>query len=507
MVRFRSGIAMSELSQTLQDAIRVTRKLGLQFIWIDALCIIQKEDDLRDFKEESIKMAYYYGNAYITIAAGSASSLRDGFLNLRTDTNPVPCDFDYSRPLRPDDGSYGQPVFTAGAVRACLSSSPEVGALLTRGWTFQEAVLSHRVIVYDQRQIMWNCHRLESREDGLVRLSRGMAYCSPYKWPKSIESMAEKRFNGDGASLSAIQEKSQLKKKLMRDWYNLLRQYTTRNIGNSDDRMTAMAGIAQKMAVYLDSRYIFGIWETDIIRGLLWRNGSGMSQILRSIPLRRTHRRVPSWSWACVDGSIHVENYERCDEKYMDVSNLRAEFLHAELASDNPWDPIRGANESFGLEPVSILLIKGILKPIQSSEAEFLQYSFKQPWLYTFWLPRRQKCSDVVTLLESAAPKEIKVAPRKVVGIAVFDIVADKTNQRDVLYCLRLTVTLGLLLVAVSRTSRGDIPHQASRDIAAAAPEDTIGSCSNKQCQEPQNAEVRYSRVGVVLVDRGRKMV
>ena len=34
------GIASRELPQTFTDAIEITRKLGVDYIWIDSLCII-----------------------------------------------------------------------------------------------------------------------------------------------------------------------------------------------------------------------------------------------------------------------------------------------------------------------------------------------------------------------------------------------------------------------------------------------------------------------------------
>lgn len=37
----KSGFALAELSQTIQDAIAVGRKLRINHIWVDALCIIQ----------------------------------------------------------------------------------------------------------------------------------------------------------------------------------------------------------------------------------------------------------------------------------------------------------------------------------------------------------------------------------------------------------------------------------------------------------------------------------
>ncbi|KAI9708521.1 MAG: hypothetical protein M1820_003983 [Bogoriella megaspora] len=479
--QFKRGINISELSRSLQDAIHVTRKLGIRYIWIDALCIIQNEENLDDFKEESVKMADYYGNAYITIAVGSAASSQEGFLNQRTSSKPVSCALDYSRPGWNDGSPESRMDPSLGSVYAGLLSSSDVGPLITRGWTFQEAVLSHRLIIFGQNQIMWKCQRLECHEDGLMQKSSGLSYCSPYKWPMSTDTLPGKTQDYH-SSLLTHRESPQLRKRLLLDWYNLLRQYTTRKLGNSEDKMAAMAGIAQKMAVCLESRYIFGIWEIDAIRGLLWRNGSGLGNVLRSVPLQRTNRSAPSWSWACMDGSIHVENYGHADKKYADPANHRAEIVRMRSVGST-WDPIRSRDKNDEKDQASTLIVRGVLKPAQRSDEDFLQYPIKKRWLGTFWLPNRRKCLSVVTLLESMQ-EDANIRPNEVIGIAVFDTAADKANGYDKLYCLRITASLGLLLIPNRLAAQPD-----TSALAAGSP----GSFQNTQRQ--------YSRVGVVLVE------
>lgn len=63
-----AGIHWDELSKTFQDAIKISQGLGVQFIWIDSLCIIQ--DDQDDFEIECAQMGMVYSKAYCTIAVG-----------------------------------------------------------------------------------------------------------------------------------------------------------------------------------------------------------------------------------------------------------------------------------------------------------------------------------------------------------------------------------------------------------------------------------------------------
>ncbi|KAH8586049.1 heterokaryon incompatibility, partial [Bisporella sp. PMI_857] len=62
-----SGIEIHFLPQTFQDAIEVTRKLDIRFLWIDALCILQ--DDSDDKLKEIWNMGEIYRDSFVTIAA------------------------------------------------------------------------------------------------------------------------------------------------------------------------------------------------------------------------------------------------------------------------------------------------------------------------------------------------------------------------------------------------------------------------------------------------------
>ena len=60
-------IAWAELPKTFQDAIHITRRLCVEYLWIDSLCIIQGDDD--DWKEQSREMGAIYGHSWLNIAA------------------------------------------------------------------------------------------------------------------------------------------------------------------------------------------------------------------------------------------------------------------------------------------------------------------------------------------------------------------------------------------------------------------------------------------------------
>jgi hypothetical protein len=79
--QLKDGIDEADLAPTLKDAVVVTRELGLEHLWVDALCI--KQDDGTDKAVEIARMCEIYGNAAVTIAASRSSSVDEGFLNPR----------------------------------------------------------------------------------------------------------------------------------------------------------------------------------------------------------------------------------------------------------------------------------------------------------------------------------------------------------------------------------------------------------------------------------------
>jgi Heterokaryon incompatibility protein (HET) len=76
---YLQGIPLANLPKTYRDAIAVTRRLGIRYLWIDSLCIIQ--DSSEDWEKECIKMPQIYQNSTVIIAGPAASGCESGFLD------------------------------------------------------------------------------------------------------------------------------------------------------------------------------------------------------------------------------------------------------------------------------------------------------------------------------------------------------------------------------------------------------------------------------------------
>jgi hypothetical protein len=197
----RRGIEVPKLPKTFRDAIRVTRELGKQYLWIDSLCIIQ--NDSRDWKKEAKTMKMVYSMAYFTIAATSAPDSKHGFLKPREQRKfvkiekPPPPPPPPPRPTRiSQEDRYNQlrkfeaqykaekeykfyEVRGGGYMRELGAdlAPPEVkqfplyicehiddftrhveeSVLNSRAWVFQERGLSRRILHFSAAQTYWEC--------------------------------------------------------------------------------------------------------------------------------------------------------------------------------------------------------------------------------------------------------------------------------------------------------------------------------------------------------------
>lgn len=144
----KDGINVDALPATFRDAVITTRKLGIRYLWIDSICIIQKsENDDGDFNAESGKMEMVFSSAYCIIAASRAINHESGFLQ------------EYGRKRRyvtlrrPGDKA---DFYICESIDD-FENNILNGFLNQRGWVFQEHALARRTIFFADTQTYWEC--------------------------------------------------------------------------------------------------------------------------------------------------------------------------------------------------------------------------------------------------------------------------------------------------------------------------------------------------------------
>lgn len=163
------NLPMGIIPQSFQDAFIYTRKLGIRYLWIDALCIIQ--DSQNDWKIECSKMAEVYRNAYLVIAALDAPNSQAGFLARREGPSILPAKLPY---ITKHGGVFGEMLLQPFGYVAGLREQTRGNNLLqTRAWTLQEYLLSRRTLFMGKTQAYWEYSKrnLTQSQDKLPALA------------------------------------------------------------------------------------------------------------------------------------------------------------------------------------------------------------------------------------------------------------------------------------------------------------------------------------------------
>ena len=308
-----------ELPKTFTDAIAVTRKLGVKYLWIDALCIIQDSDE--DRAVECSKMGMYYRNSYLTISALDASNSSDGFLNRRL---PVP----QANLFEGQDLQLRPKTLTRAAI---FQKSP----LGKRGWTLQERLLSTRVLHYGETEIFWECFTCSCRE-GTTKEHKGNEDV------RDLASSEGEDFKRLTLATSADPKEPDCGAFAL--WYRIIRQFSQRLLTYQDDALPAIAGLAASIASKHNLRYIAGLWAEDL-DGLLWQVEQSTFYDNKQTLAKNYHKRVaglPTWSWASLSQAVRYPFiYE-----HRTLSRISALFATANLGVEptNPFGKLTGGS-------------------------------------------------------------------------------------------------------------------------------------------------------------------
>ncbi|EXF75137.1 heterokaryon incompatibility protein [Colletotrichum fioriniae PJ7] len=287
LISAKEGVEDASLPQTFRDAVIITRKLGVKYLWIDSLCILQKNgreqdpDSKKDWDKESQLMENIFGSAYLTIAASCASNRFEGFLTPRPPRKFVT--------MRGDDGAQ----FHVCEIIDKFETDVEKGELNQRGWVLQERALSQRTLHFTSNQTYWECGdgiRCETFTKAVNNIS---AFLNDSNFPHSVESFK------DGKKLQYYQYLYEL--------------YSSLKLTYKTDRPQAIAGLEQRLMRALDSTGGYGVIRTNFHRDLLWQRRNTGTTLQRIV--FPAGKDVPSWSWMAFDGEIRFMNVPLGDLK------------------------------------------------------------------------------------------------------------------------------------------------------------------------------------------------
>lgn len=284
------GLCVLNLAPTIADAITVTHELGERFVWVDSLCIIQ--DDEVDKAEQLAHMDDVYRLALLTIVAATSS----------------------------EDGSdNGIPGVRTGVSRAELhdvsirglrlrQTAPDLDWALqncrwhSRAWTFQEYLLSRRLLIFLPTQAYFKCERIQFCESYTDHRCISAAVQAA---PVDVSSMLPccDRTITD-VQVDGRRDEAPLNYNI--SYETLVASYTKRQMTFGIDALNAVRGLLSLLSREQSVGFVCGMPVPHLADYFLTWQPRGLSQ--RRECATQNGAKFPTWSWAGWQGEVAYQH-------------------------------------------------------------------------------------------------------------------------------------------------------------------------------------------------------
>lgn len=321
------GISVAQLGKTVQDAVQVSNKLGIRYLWIDALCILQDNSDDKD--REIANMASYYQGGVLAICAASAKSYAEGFLSSSEPNaysiGPFGLEFKEGQRIVSKDPFTPWSQMDEAEIRKVAAESTVnhvqpfkmqddsiVEPITLHAWTFQEAILSTRLLIFSSQQIYWCCQQSYVGCGGVQSFEKTEVIhpdCPGEQGKVCVCGVSLVRHTTPLDPVPRIFTlRTHNRTSTDAQWDMVVTKFSGRARTVESDKLIAFAAAAEYFETLFGARgphiqYAAGLWFSrenpfSFVRQLVWSSQSPAT-------VRRPGCfRAPSWSWASIDGQI-----------------------------------------------------------------------------------------------------------------------------------------------------------------------------------------------------------
>ena len=264
------GLTKEKLPRTIKDSIKLTRMLGLQYLWTDSLALIH--DEGFQYHDD-----WVYARAALTVVAGSGKDANAGLPGVREESRTLHQEIEEVKP--------GLRLMVSHLAEDYISTSQWD----SRAWTFQERMLSRRCLLFVNGRIYYQCRRA--------------TYCEDIEAPKH-----------NGWSLNSIDMPTRIfREPPIIQFTSGVELYTQRELTNPNDILNGFEGVKLVLEKRIGSNVFYGVVEDMLDSSLIWESTKR---------LRHRHN-FPTWSWAGWIGEIQW--------KYAELAESWIEW-HADIA-------------------------------------------------------------------------------------------------------------------------------------------------------------------------------
>jgi hypothetical protein len=278
------------VSETIRDAMIVTKELDLRYLWVDALCIVQ--DDFSEKYAQMAVMAQIYSHAAVCLIAAAGSDANAGLPGVTSARSLW-----HQSAIEVDNGLW------IGKRMPGMALLLDESHWMTRGWTYQEFFFSRRCLVFTESETFWYCGVLTHRE------SRDEEYAGR---SENYLDLARNRAD-DPANTSLtignwITASSNKDRICLWEFYRVcVSEYSQRNLTYHEDSVDAFRSLAQSFSTLYRTRenpqpVRFNIPEGILLAALYWKRHKNAPRLTRRQKLGSP--LFPSWCWAAWQGHV-----------------------------------------------------------------------------------------------------------------------------------------------------------------------------------------------------------
>ncbi|KAH7259885.1 heterokaryon incompatibility protein-domain-containing protein [Fusarium solani] len=367
--------------ETIADAIEVTRGVGEKYLWTDSLCIIQ--DSVTDKMHFVPRMDIIYGRATLTIVNAAGDNAFSGLPGVRAGTR-----FQQEEPflIGGDQDTDNEPTWLVQTHEPIRTSRElvEDSCWFTRGWTYQEAMLSQRWLIFTPEQVYWECRQVTWREDACWELPQWREKKQTVIYDPAFDShLLQDLWNPSSA------------KSFDMTYQTLVGNYLKRDLTNESDGLDAIGGVLRAVTEVTGFEFLWGLPKEFFAVTIAW-----------PCCLQRPHRRTgrcrievgggdengvvktvqacfPSWSWVGWVGEIWAEPSDFVGptaglEFYHTVSSDTGEdnlilkhITHEEKPSQAAYEPSRWKSPNWRGDTRAMVSLKDIPAALLVPETQF----------------------------------------------------------------------------------------------------------------------------------------
>ncbi|KAJ5546938.1 HET-domain-containing protein [Penicillium frequentans] len=351
MMQFQGlGKFLDSLPRTIVDAMELVRAIGESYLWVDTLCILQ--ENTSEAQEQIATMDRVYGSAVLTIVAAQGVDANGGLRGVPRKWYPSE-----SSSLPREITQESAEIKDGTHIIAPFPCTQDLTKTIwnSRAWTFQEKLMSKRLLIFSGDEVVWHCRQMVCREDmhtgdcGYNTDSLDWLSLKPQYFGVDID-----RHWVDGSlKIDRHGRTRVVRSGTFAEYAKAVEGYTLRQTTYKSDAIRAMEGLLHIFQLSFKSEFISGLPKSLLDVALLWR------------ATRQLKRRegFPSWSWAGWEGQVTynkpmaVERDDAGNVKFAEKKEFGEEGIqpllrwqvydefHGELkrVSDHGWGiPLKG---------------------------------------------------------------------------------------------------------------------------------------------------------------------